>query len=226
MPRGPELQIVISRPVRHEPGKGVVELPVVVVPAARPRELVVVEARVTPLGRAGHLVSAILEPAVGAPARVAPVGRFVGARHPYRVDLVAPDDARVGPDENLIVVGLVLNRVQRRRPAADQVELRRQLAQPAERPGVARVDLVVDPDQVVPRPPLLREREAQIRPHPVFPRPARVDDLPLEAEEEVRLSRARGARRACPRTRSCSSPASPACRCCGRSSPRRSSRRW
>ena len=118
VPGRPELQVVIPALVRHEPGEGVVELPVEVVPAARPGELVVVEARVTPLRRTGHLVAAIVERAVGPPARVAAVRRFIRAGNPDGVDLAVPDDARVRPDEDLIVVGLVLDRVQRRRPVA------------------------------------------------------------------------------------------------------------
>src|SRR5262245_48037276 len=87
--------------------------------------------------------------ALGAEAGVGEPIVLSGLGHPDRIDAGASEHARQGPDRNLIEVGLVVERAQND-ALSDNRMLRRDLAQPADRPGMVPVDLVIEPDERVP----------------------------------------------------------------------------
>ena len=123
---------------------------------------------------------------LGAEACVAVPPVFPRPRQADRIDARVAEHARQGSDRRLIQVGLILVGVQRL-PGPNRVPLRRPLAQPADRPRVVRVDLVVEPNERVPVGAILGNREVQGRPGRKPARPVRVVHLPLEAEEELGL---------------------------------------
>ena len=124
--------------------------------------------------------------ALGARAVVAVPPVLPGLGEAEGVDLGAAEHAGEGEDGGLIEVGLVLERVQRRAVDDDRI-LRRQLAQPAHRPGVVGANLVVEADHRVPVVAVLDDRVVERRPGREDPGAVRLVDLALEADEEVGL---------------------------------------
>src|SRR5262245_5537958 len=179
---------------RVEPGVIVFDLIVVIPGPLRLGAGLREEARVRELRRTEGLIARGLlfeleaglsaRSPLGAEACVAVPPVLPRSRHAKRVDASVAEHARQGADRGLIQVGLVLVRLQRL-ASPNGEPLRGPLAQPADRPRVVRVDLMVEADERVPVRAVFRDRKIERRPRRKYSCPVRVVELPLEAEEEV-----------------------------------------
>ena len=195
----PELGVVVPRAELHvvvplfaweEPRVIILDLIIRIPRALRFRAGLSEEAEIVQLRRTFGLLVGDLEAGefrtLRAPALVAVPPVLPRPRHADRVDASVAEHARQGADRRLIQVGLVLRRLQRD-TVRDDGELRRDLAQPADRPRIVRADLVVETDQRVPVRAIFGNREIEVVPRRKDACPVGIVHLPLETEKEVGL---------------------------------------